>query len=46
MIVLNKNGCGKKTNKKNEKDEINTSSNATMITNSTKNKNTSNIFIM
>ena len=43
MIVLNKNGYGKKTNKKNKKDET---SNATMITNNTKNKYTSNISIM
>ena len=36
----------KNKQKKNKKDEINTSSNATMITNNTKNKYTSNISIM
>ena len=47
MIVLNKNLCVKNTNKKKcKKYEINTSVNARMITNSTKNKYTSNIFIM
>ena len=39
-------GIAKKQTKKNKKDEINTSSNATMITNNTKNKYTSNISIM